>query len=420
MISHNPPPNASKRDFLVTLAILISLLSLVSYPASSKTSKSQTQTQTAEQLPLDELRSFSEVFYYVKSAYVDEIDDKALINAAIKGMVSSLDSHSRYLDPADFANFNADNNGEYAGIGLSFTDHAIGIQINHIVANSPSDRQGLTKGLVVYKINGIDIKEISAEDAYKLLTGKVNSTINLSVVDPVSINDFDDKAAIRAAGINYSLNREIIYLPSVTSNLLPTNIGYLAISQFTKKTTLEFIDAVNDLSVKKPLEKLIIDLRDNPGGVLESAVQISDLFIDSGTLLTSTGRVADANETFSASSIAPFMGLHVVIMMNAYSASSSEILAAALQDHKHATILGDVSYGKGSIQSIYYLRHSSGLKITTAKYFSPNGHKIQDVGIKPDVLFKTAGLENHEKSEVLDDLEVLQAFKIFSKPTTQK
>ncbi len=147
---------------------------------------------------------------------------------------------------------------------------------------------------------------------------------------------------------------------------------------------------------------------------MESAVEISDLFIDSGTLLTSTGRAKDANETFLASNITPFSKIELVVMMNENSASSSEILAAALQDHDRATIIGDKSYGKGSIQSIYFLRQDSGLKITTAKYFSPKGNKIQGVGITPDVKFKTAGLENKKKSKLLDDLEVLQAFELIS------
>jgi carboxyl-terminal processing protease len=390
-------------SFLVAVTATILLLS--SGP-SLATPPLQAEVAAEQPLPLDELQTFSEVYFYVKSTYVEEIDDKTLINAAIKGMVSSLDNHSKYLDPSMFASFTADNNGEYAGIGLSFKDHPLGIEISTIVKNSPADRQKLTTGMVVSMINGINIKKISSDDAYKLLHGRVNSKVRLTVLN-------DDQSA-HSSSSDYLLSREIIYLPSISSKLLPNNVGYLAISQFTKKSPIEFIDAVTEMSAKQPLKKLIIDLRDNPGGVLESAIQISDFFIASGTLLTSSGRTSEANEVFEASSIAPYLNLDVVVMMNAYSASSSEILAAALQDHKRATILGDISYGKGSIQSIYTLRRSSGLKITTAKYFSPNGHKIQGIGIKPDVMFKTAGLENDQQTEILDDLEVLQAFELFS------
>lgn len=407
--------NRSKTKFFNLSAILlISTVSLLNVSNALATTPASTENRPKQPLPLEELRAFSEVYYYVKSTYVEEIDDKALINAAIKGMVNSLDNHSKYLEPAAFANFTADNDGEYAGIGLSFKDHELGIQINSVIKNSPADRQKLTTGMVVTKINDINIKKITPKDAYKLLQGKVNSSVKLTVVTGEQITQGAKD------GKEHFLNREVIYLPSITSYLLPDNIGYLAISQFTKKSPIEFIDAVTELSSPTPLKKLIIDLRNNPGGVLESAIQISDFFIDSGTLLTSSGRTSDSNEVFEASSIAPYVDFEVIIMMNAHSASSSEILAAALQDHKRATILGDISYGKGSIQSIYFLRQESGLKITTAKYYSPNGHKIQDVGIQPDVMFKTAGLENHQNSEILDDLELLQAFKLISANSDKK
>ena len=365
----------------------------------------QATEQPADPLPLEELRTFSEVYYHVKSHYVEEVDDQVLIKAAIRGMVSSLDKHSKYLDSSDLVNFTADNNGEYAGIGLSFVDHKLGIQVDTIVKNSPADRENLKKGMVITKINDINIAQISSDDAYKLLRGKEASKVKLTIVEPNQPAKYKD----------YILTREIIYLPSVSSDLLPVNTGYLAIYQFTKKSPLEFIEAITEMSAIKPIEKLIIDLRDNPGGTLESAIEISDFFIDSGTLLTSSGRTQDANESFEASKITPYKNLKVVVMMNAYSASSSEILAAALQDHKRATILGDTSYGKGSIQSIYFLRQESGLKITTAKYYSPSGREIQDVGIKPDVNFKTNDLVNHQDSRVLDDLEILQAFELISK-----
>ncbi len=392
----------------MTLSKIISsvfAISLLIGATASYASPEAAQTKK-QPLPLEELRSFSEVYYYVKSTYVDEIDDKALIDAAIRGMVDSLDNHSRYLDPSAFANFTADNEGEYAGIGLSFNDHSNGIQISAIVPSGPADRAKLNIGMVVSRINNIDIKQISTEDAYKLLYGKANSQLKLTVLDNPDLKDSTFK--------DYLLTREIIQLPSITSERLPGNVGYLAISQFTKKSPVEFIQAVNRMSQSGPLNKLIIDLRNNPGGVLESAIEISDLFIDSGILLTSSGRTEDANEVFRASSIAPYLNFEVVVMMNENSASSSEILAAALQDHRKATILGDISYGKGSIQSIIFLRKETGLKITTAKYYSPNGNKIQDVGIKPDVMFKTAGLENNQDSEALNDLELLQAYKLIS------
>jgi len=394
-----------------SFSIIIIAGLLASYSAIASPSK--TTPTDRDTLPLEELRTFSEVFYHVKSSYVEEVDDRALINAAIEGMVSSLDPHSRYLDPTAFASFTADNNGEYAGLGLSFDDHPLGIKIRSVVKNSPADRKNLAQGMLVTKINNINIKDISSEDAYKLLKGMVGSQVKLTI-QPPSIKSTDDSANKKAklSTKDYVLTREIIIMPSVVSAILPNRVGYIAIDEFTKKTSAEFIEAMDNMTVLHPLNSLIIDLRNNLGGALETSIDISDLFIDSGVLLTSSGRASDANEIYHATPFAPYSDLKVTILINAYTASSSEILAAALQDHKKATLLGDISYGKGSIQTVYLLRQASGLKLTTAKYFSPNGNEIQGVGIKPDVKFQTDGLVNNQEEPLLDDLELLQAFNL--------
>ncbi len=391
----------------IAIKPLFLALSLLLTSSLGATTPSKNQEDPFQALPLEELRTFSQVYYFVKSTYVEEVDDKALITAAIKGMVTSLDRHSRFLDASALINVNQDNNGEYAGVGLSFIENKQGLEISKVIKNSPADRQAIRQGMIVTHINATEVRRLTREDAFKLLKGKVNSQVKLTLINPSQVQQPN-------TATDYYLVREVIELPSIHSNLLPGNVGYLAISQFTKKTADEFTHAVASLSKEEPISKLIIDLRNNPGGVLETAIQISDLFINSGKLLTASGRTEDANETFVASSLAPYHDFDVVIMMNENSASSSEILAAALQDHNRATILGDISYGKGSIQSIYFLPFNAGLKITTANYYSPKGHKIQDVGIKPDVLFKTAGLENHQQNEQLDDLELLQAFQLIS------
>ncbi|MCF6193806.1 MAG: S41 family peptidase [Kangiellaceae bacterium] len=399
--------SSTPKTIICSLFIMIT----ASLPASDLVvaAPSKTTPTVRDTLPLEELRTFSEVFYHVKSSYVEDVDDKVLINAAIEGMVSSLDPHSRYLDPTEFASFTADNDGEYEGLGLSFDDHPLGIKIRSVVNNSPADRKKLIRGMLVTKINNINIKDISSEDAYKLLKGKVGSQVKLTVLSPSykSANESSKKASK-----NYVLTREIIIMPSVVNAILPNRVGYLAIDEFTRKTSVEFIQAMDSMTILHPLNSLIIDLRNNLGGALETSIEISDLFIDSGILLTSTGRASGSNEIYRATPFAPYSSLNVTILINAYTASSSEILAAALQDHKKATLLGDVSYGKGSIQTVYLLRQASGLKLTTAKYFSPNGNEIQGFGIKPDVRFQTAGLVNNREEPLLDDLELLQAFNL--------
>jgi len=391
-------PNLPAKSLIVGIMLL-------AFGSSPLVSADQSSETTKHPLPLEELSTFSEVYYHVKSHYVEEVDDQVLIKAAIRGMVSSLDNHSKFLDSSDLRHFQADNSGEYAGIGLGFVDHPLGIKINSVIKNSPAERQNLKEGMIITKINGIDIAQISLDDAYKLMRGKKASQVKLRVFESGHSENHTD----------HILTREIIYLPSVSSDLLPDNTGYLAIYQFTKKSPLEFVEALGEMSANQPIQKLIIDLRDNPGGTLESSIEIADFFVDSGILLTSSGRTSEANETFAASKITPYKDLKLVVMMNEHSASSSEILAAALQDHNKAIILGSTSYGKGSIQSIYFLQRESGLKITTAKYYSPNGHEIQDVGITPDVKFRTNHLINNQDTNVLDDLEILQAFELISK-----
>ena len=359
-----------------------------------------------ETLPLDELKAFSEAYYQIKSSYVKPIDDVTLLRAAIRGMVDNLDRHSRFLSPQEFERFNTDNEGEYAGIGLSFNDHKFGIEVAEVVKNSPAARAGIKRGMIVTHINHREIQFIPVTEAYTMLKGEVGSIVKLTVASA----EFPKPR-------EYDLEREIILLESIVSHSLPENTGYIAISQFTLNSVSEFTNAINKLSQDHQLKKLIIDLRDNPGGVMEVAVELSDLFIPQGKLLISSGRTDDANQTYYAKTKAPLSELQVVVVINSRSASASEILAAALKDHHKALIFGEKSYGKGSIQSIVPLNHESGIKLTTAEYFSPSGNKIQDVGIKPDVEFKQAEVKNPYSVSLLDDPQLLQAYNLLSKNT---
>ncbi len=361
------------------------------------------KTATPQTLPLDELRALSEAYYRIKSAYVRNIDDSALIRAAIRGMVAELDRHSRYLPPEEFARFNVDNEGEYAGIGLTFSDHKYGIEIAEVLNNSPAQRAGLEAGMLVTHIDGQSLKFMPADTAYQRLKGEVGSSVMLTVA-----------AAKFAQPREFKLVREIILLESVRSQLLPEQTGYIAISQFTLHSYDEFLNAVTRLSQEKPLSHLIIDLRDNPGGVMEVALDLADLFIADGKLLVSAGRAEDANQVYYAEKDAPLKKLKLLVMINGGSASASEILAAALQDHHQAIIFGENSYGKGSIQSIYRLNESAGMKLTTAEYFSPLGKPIQDVGIKPDIDYQQRAEENTHNVTLLDDPQLLQAYHLLT------
>lgn len=361
----------------------------------------QAETTT---LPLDELKAFSTAYHQIKSNYVKPVSDDILIKAAIRGMVESLDKHSRYLVEEQFKAFMDANNGEYAGVGVKTIHHKLGEKIVDVVKDSPAAVAGIKTDMIITKIDGTSVKGLKRKKINQMLKGEVDSQIKLSV-----------KTSENGTLNHYQLKRELVMIASISNQLLPNNVGYIAISQFTFKSFEEFNVAINKMSAKRPLKKLIIDLRNNPGGTLDIAINLSNLFINDGKLLISRGNTKDANKIYYATEDAPLNNLDVVVVINSGSASASEILAAALRDHKKATILGENSYGKGSIQSIFPLEDRTGIKLTSAEYFSPLGSKIQDVGIKPDITFKTPKKKNPYKVSLLDDVQLLQAYYLLSK-----
>jgi len=360
-------------------------------------------------IPLNELRALSEAYYQIKTNYVAPTDDKQLLQAAIAGMVASLDRHSRYLPAREFQQVNADNEGEYAGIGLSFDDHKFGIQVMKVLDDSPAKRAGIKPGMIITVVDGRELKFMSAHAVMSLFIGEVGSPIELTV----AAAEFPKPRVIK-------LRREFLRIKSVFGQWLPEQTGYVAISQFSLKTAEEFDAAIASLRQKGKFNNLILDLRNNPGGVMEVAVELSGRFIADGKLLISSGRTDDANRTYFANGNAPLADMNVVVMINADTASAAEIMAAALKDHGKALLLGQRTYGKGSIQSVIPLNTTSGIKLTSAEYYSPNGDKIQDAGVAPDIDFEVAndkgdthkGGKNSYNVPLLDDPELLQAYRL--------
>ncbi len=361
------------RKFL--FLILLSLTCFASTAEHRETPKTNGKA-AIEELPLDELATLTDVYAQIKKVYVTELTDKEILENAIKGMLSNLDKHSAYLSSDSFTQLEESAKGEYGGIGIRAEHLEDAIYVRFIFDDSPSKKAGLKVNDKIVAIDGQSTENMSVEDGSELLRGKPNSKLKLSVIS-------ENEDTVR----EISLRRKIIKFTSVNYELLEPNIGYARIGEFQTRSAQDLTQAITKMekSNKAPLKGFILDLRNNPGGILDMAVAISDLFLQEGIIVSTKGRLPDSNQEFMATSGDILRNRPMIILINGISASASEIVSGALQDHKRALILGSQSYGKGSVQTIYPLHGKGGIKITTALYFTPNDRSIRDLGITPDV-----------------------------------
>ncbi|MDY0189415.1 MAG: S41 family peptidase [Desulfuromonas sp.] len=335
------------------------------------------QTQAAPTSDYEQLNLFSDVLHLIKRHYVTAPSMDILVQGAISGMLAELDPHSSYLTPEMYAELEIETSGEFNGLGIEITVQDHMITVIAPIADTPADRAGIKAGDKIIQINNKFIKDISISDAVTMMRGPVGESITLSVVRSHSNQPLE-----------FTLQREVIHVDSIKSQLFPAGLGYIRIVQFQEHTSSELNKALAGLTKRngKPLQGLILDLRNNPGGLLEQAVKVSDMFLDSGEIVSTRGRQEKDNFTYRASnsgSTAP--NYPIVILINGGSASAAEIVAGALQDHKRAIVLGTQSFGKGSVQSVIPLEDGSALRLTTASYYTPNGISIQARGITPDI-----------------------------------
>ena len=327
-------------------------------------------------LPLDELRTFAEVLDRIKSAYVEPIDDKTLLENAIKGMLSNLDPHSAYLEPEDFQELQESTSGEFGGLGIEVGQEDGLLRVISPIDDTPAARAGIEAGDLILRIDGQPTKGWSLMEAVDKLRGKPGSKIELTLV--------------REGGKPFTLKleRAVIKVRSVKSELLEKDYGYLRISQFQVNSGEEVAKALRQLQKDNggKLGGLVLDLRNNPGGVLQAAVEVSDHFLNKGLIVYTKGRIANSELRFSADSADASQGVPLVVLINGGSASAAEIVAGALQDHKRAVLMGTDSFGKGSVQTVLPLTNDRALKLTTALYFTPSGRSIQAQGIVPDIV----------------------------------
>jgi carboxyl-terminal processing protease len=349
----------------------------------------ETAKQAAQPLPIDELRTFTEVFSRIKSDYVEPVEDKKLLRDAIQGMLSGLDPHSSFLDPEGFKEMRVGTEGEFGGLGIEVTMEDGFVKVVSPIEDTPAARAGLKTGDLIIRLDSKAVKGMTLNEAVKMMRGKPGSDITLTVV-----REGQPKP------LPFTLTRAVIKIQSVKQRMLEDGFGYVRITQFQANTADTLKESLNKLKQqhKGNLKGLVLDLRNNPGGVLNAAVAVSDAFLTSGLIVYTEGRVADSELKFSATPADLINGAPMVVLVNGGSASASEIVAGALQDHKRAVIMGTKTFGKGSVQTILPMTGGSALKITTARYYTPSGRSIQATGILPDVITEEAKVTKREKT----------------------
>ena len=345
--------------------------------AERELGEAKAEKSPADPIPVDDIRVLVEVLHKIKNDYVESIDDKTLIENAMRGMLSGLDPHSAYLDADDYSDLQEGTSGEFGGLGIEVGMEEGSVKVISPIDDTPAQQAGVQAGDNIVKLDDTPVKGMSINDAVKKMRGKPGSDITLTIV-----REGEQKPLV------FKLTRALIKVASVRSRILEPGFGYIRVSQFQAATGDDVIKQISELKAKSndKLNGLILDLRNNPGGILGAAVSIADAFLESGKIVYTDGRVADSKLEFSAKPPDMLNGAPLVVLINEGSASASEIVAGALQDRGRALIMGRRSFGKGSVQTILPMNNRSALKLTTARYFTPNGRSIQAEGIKPDIV----------------------------------
>jgi carboxyl-terminal processing protease len=328
------------------------------------------------EVPSEKIQQFVDVYKKIKDQYVDEVDDATLFNYAIEGMVSKLDPYSDYLSKDDFSELRIGTTGKFGGIGIEITMEDGFVKIITPIDDTPAQKAGLKAGDLVIEVQDVSLKDKTLNDAVKLMRGDPGTKVKIKILREKTKQPLD-----------FELTRQIIVSKGIKTKIFNGEIGYLRLSSFQSNSTTNVRNAIYELRKEtgKMMSALILDLRNNPGGVLGAAVGISDLFLESGKIVYTKGRTNNSDLEYFANSEDILGGLPLYVLINGGSASASEIVAGALQDHKRADIYGEKSFGKASVQSIQEMIDGSALKLTTARYYTPNDRNIHGNGIEPDV-----------------------------------
>ncbi|MBI2792746.1 MAG: S41 family peptidase [Gammaproteobacteria bacterium] len=365
-------------SLLKTIAILLTF-HVGSYALPIQAKEAATPEET---LPLDDLQRFTSVVEQIRKYYVKPIDDKELFENAIRGMLSGLDPHSSYLDPSEFSDLRANTSGKFGGLGIEVTMEDGYVRVISPIDDTPASRAGIKAGDVIVRLDDTPVKGLTLKKAVEMMRGDRGTNILLTIMR---------KGATQPLKIK--VMRDVIQVKSVRSKILDKNYGYIRISQFQTHSGEDLIEAIAQLKkdTNNNLKGIILDLRNNPGGILESSVKVSDAFLDktklgyNGMIVYTEGRLPGSEIKELAHDGDVLNGAPIITLVNSGSASASEIVAGALQDHKRSLIVGTQTFGKGSVQTVLPLKDNHGLKLTTALYFTPSGRSIQAKGIMPDI-----------------------------------
>ena len=358
-----------KISYIVTLFFITSGFSL----ANSE------KKQDIDVLPLDEIRTFTEIFSKIKSDYVENIEDSTLLKNAIRGMLQGLDPHSAYLDKDSYKELQEGTSGEFGGLGIEVGYEDGFVKVISPIDDTPAKRAGIKAGDLIIRLDGKSVKGISLMEAVKMMRGKPGSEIELTILRGGEEKPF-----------NVTIVRDIITVKNIKAETIESAFGYIRISNFQIHTVDDLSKALVKLENENNnmLKGLVLDLRNNPGGLLNAAVGVSDLFLDEGLIVYTEGRVKGSKLKFNAKPSEMFKDIPIIVLVNGGSASASEIVAGALQDHRRAIIMGERTFGKGSVQTILPMNDETALKLTTARYYTPSGRSIQASGIEPDMIVK--------------------------------
>ncbi|MGH1486404.1 MAG: S41 family peptidase [Cellvibrionaceae bacterium] len=366
---------------LTTLSLCFSLPVLAQdAKPTAEPSANASNIESSDPLPLQDLRLFTLIFDHIRRSYVEPVTDQELLENAVKGMLQELDPHSDYLDASHFSNLQESTQGQFSGVGLEIGQENGYIKVITPIDGSPAKKAGLQAGDLVIKLDNQSIRGLSLSEAAKKMRGPKGTEVIFTVI----------RQGLEKA-IDITVMRDTIQTRSVRSRTIEDDFGYVRISQFQANTGKDFVTAISKLlKENKQLKGIVLDLRNNPGGVLQASVEVVDALVNDGLIVYTEGRLDNSNQSFSATTGDIAQGLPMVVLINGGSASAAEIVAGALQDQQRAIIMGTRSFGKGSVQTVLPVGKDKGIKLTTALYFTPEGRSIQAQGIEPDVIIERA------------------------------